>query len=108
MRVGGPKEIKPQEFRVGLTPHAAAALAARGHEVVMERGAGEGAGFADADYVAAGARIAEVEEVWATAELVVKVKEPQPAERARLLDVELQEGRPVGRPPARVAHPRRV
>jgi alanine dehydrogenase len=84
MRVGCPKEIKPQEFRVGLTPHAAHELRLRGHEVVVERGAGAGAGFPDADYEAEGARIADAEEVWATADLVVKVKEPQPAERRSL------------------------
>lgn len=84
MRIGCPKEVKPQEFRVGLTPHAAAEAVRHGHEVVVERGAGVGAGFADAAYEAAGARLAGVEEVWATADLVVKVKEPQAAERARL------------------------
>jgi alanine dehydrogenase len=83
MRVGCPKEIKSQEFRVGLTPHAAQDLARRGHEVVVEHGAGVGSGFPDADYAAAGARLGTVEEAWA-ADLVVKVKEPQAAEIARL------------------------
>jgi alanine dehydrogenase len=85
MRIGCPKEIKPQEFRVGLTPHAAREVVARGHEVVVERGAGVGAGFADEAYTAVGARIADTaEEVFATADLVIKVKEPQAVERKRL------------------------
>jgi alanine dehydrogenase len=85
MRIGCPKEIKPQEFRVGLTPHAAREVVARGHEVVVERGAGVGAGFADEAYTAVGARIADTaEEVFATADLVIKVKEPPAAERKRL------------------------
>lgn len=84
MRIGCPREIKPQEFRVGITPHAAQEAVAHGHEVVIEAGAGVGAGFADADYRAAGARIvATAEEVFA-ADMVVKVKEPQPVERKRL------------------------
>ncbi|TNC48364.1 alanine dehydrogenase [Rubellimicrobium rubrum] len=85
MRIGCPKEIKPQEFRVGLTPHAAREVIAHGHEVVVEAGAGVGAGFADEDYVAQGARIATTaEEVFAGADLIIKVKEPQAAERKRL------------------------
>ena len=84
MRIGCPKEIKPQEFRVGLAPQAAAEAVAHGHEVVVERGAGAGSGFDDAAYEAAGARLATVEEVWATADLIVKVKEPQAGERKRL------------------------
>jgi alanine dehydrogenase len=85
MKIGCPKEIKPQEYRVGLTPQAAREAAAHGHAVIVETGAGTGAGFTDADYVAAGARIVgTAEEVFAEAELIVKVKEPQAAERARL------------------------
>jgi len=85
MRIGCPKEIKPQEFRVGLTPHAAREAVGRGHEVVVEAGAGVGAGFPDADYVAQGARIVDTaEEVFAAADLIVKVKEPQAQERKRL------------------------
>jgi alanine dehydrogenase len=85
MKIGCPKEIKPQEFRVGLTPDAAREAVAHGHAVLIEAGAGVGAGFADADYVAAGARIAPTaEEVFAAADLIVKVKEPQPIERRRL------------------------
>ena len=85
MKIGCPKEIKPQEFRVGLTPNAAREAVARGHQVMVEAGAGVGAGFADADYLAAGAVMgATAEEVFAGAEMVVKVKEPQAVERARL------------------------
>ena len=85
MKIGCPKEIKPQEFRVGLTPNAVREAVLRGHAVTVETGAGNGAGFTDADYVAAGARIAATaEEVFAGAEMIVKVKEPQPVERARL------------------------
>ena len=85
MKIGSPKEIKPQEFRVGVTPNAAREAVLRGHQVLVETGAGEGAGFSDADYVAAGAHIlATAEEVFATAEMIVKVKEPQPVERKRL------------------------
>ncbi|WP_210529394.1 alanine dehydrogenase [Rubellimicrobium arenae] len=85
MRIGCPKEIKPQEFRVGLTPHAAREVIAHGHEVVVEAGAGLGAGFADQDYAAQGARIADAaEEVWSASDLVIKVKEPQAVERQRL------------------------
>ncbi len=85
MKIGCPKEIKPQEYRVGLTPHAAREAVGQGHAVIVEAGAGAGAGFADADYLAAGARIAATaEEVFAEAELIVKVKEPQAVERARL------------------------
>ncbi|MBV0891349.1 alanine dehydrogenase [Paracoccus sp. Z118] len=84
MKIGCPREIKPQEFRVGLTPDAVRELAARGHSVSVETGAGADAGFADEDYTAAGATIAaDAVEVFA-AELIVKVKEPQPAERALL------------------------
>jgi len=85
MKIGCPKEIKPQEFRVGMTPDAAREAIAHGHEVVVETSAGVGAGFTDADYQAAGARILDTaEEVFATAEMIVKVKEPQAVERKRL------------------------
>lgn len=85
MKIGCPKEIKPQEFRVGMTPQAAREAVAHGHDVLVETGAGLGAGFSDADYLAAGARIAATaEEVFTAAEMVVKVKEPQAVERARL------------------------
>ena len=85
MQIGCPKEIKPQEFRVGLTPDAARECVGHGHKVIVEAGAGLGAGFADADYVAAGARIVpEAAQVFAEADLVIKVKEPQAGERAML------------------------
>ena len=85
MHIGCPTEIKPQEFRVGLTPNAAREAVAHGHDVSVQSGAGAGAGFADADYVAAGARIADsAEELFARADMIVKVKEPQPDERKML------------------------
>ncbi|MEZ5559302.1 MAG: alanine dehydrogenase [Pseudomonadales bacterium] len=83
MRIGVPKEIKVREYRVGLTPASAAELVAAGHEVLVESQAGAGVGFQDADYRAAGARIVDVDEAF-TADLVVKVKEPQLGECARL------------------------
>ena len=85
MRIGCPTEIKPQEFRVGLTPAAAAEAIAHGHEVLVQSGAGVGAGFDDADYTALGAEIADTaQEVFARADMIVKVKEPQAIERAML------------------------
>jgi len=85
MKIGCPKEIKPQEFRVGMTPNAAREAVLAGHDVMVETCAGLGAGFSDADYIAAGARIIETaDEVFASAEMIVKVKEPQAIERARL------------------------
>ena len=85
MLIGCPKEIKPQEFRVGLTPAAVREAVAHGHDVIIETGAGLGAGFDDAAYLAAGAEIvATAEAVFARADMVVKVKEPQAIERARL------------------------
>ena len=85
MKIGCPKEIKPQEFRVGLTPDAIREAVAHGHSLYIETNAGTGSGFADADYVAAGATIlATAEEVFAVAEMIVKVKEPQAVERKRL------------------------
>lgn len=85
MRVGVPKEIKNHEYRVGLTPASARELAARGHEVLVQVGAGAGIGATDADYQAAGARVLpDAAAVWERAELIVKVKEPQAVERARL------------------------
>ena len=85
MKIGCPKEIKPQEYRVGLSPNAAREAVNHGHQVYVETTAGVGSGFSDADYTAAGAVIlTSAEEVFATADLVIKVKEPQPAERKRL------------------------
>jgi len=79
MIIGVPKEIKNHESRVGLTDRGAGALVAAGHEVVVEAGAGLGAAISDDDYRAAGARIGTVDDAWG-ADLVVKVKEPVPAE----------------------------
>ena len=85
MRVGVPKEIKESEFRVGLTPSSVLELVTHGHEVIVETGAGAGSGLADSEYEAAGAHIvASAAQVFETAEMIVKVKEPQPAERAVL------------------------
>src|SRR5882724_4295694 len=81
MRIGVPKEIKVHEYRVGLTPAGVRELVAAGHEVVVETHAGVGIGMDDDEYVAAGARIATTaKQVFDAAELVVKVKEPQPEE----------------------------
>ena len=85
MRVGVPKEIKPNEHRIGLTPTATREYVANGHEVMIEQGAGLGAGFTDDMFVKAGARIvADADAVFNDAEMIVKVKEPQPVEWARL------------------------
>ena len=84
MKIGCPKEIKPQEYRVGLTPHAAHEAVSHGHAVTVQIGAGAGAGFSDGDYEAAGATIARTAEEVFEADLVIKVKEPQPEERKRL------------------------
>jgi alanine dehydrogenase len=85
MKVGVPTEIKTDEYRVALTPSGVRELTDRGHEVVVQAGAGEGSGLTDDDYAAQGARIAaDADSVFAEAELVVKVKEPQPEEVARL------------------------
>ncbi|MFM8441937.1 MAG: alanine dehydrogenase, partial [Methylococcus sp.] len=85
MNIGIPKEIKDQEGRVALTPAAVSQLVGAGHEVTVEIGAGLGSGFADAEYLAAGARLGTTEEAW-DADLVIKVKEPLPAEYAYLRD----------------------
>ncbi len=81
MLVGIPKEIKNHEYRVGLTPAGVRELVANGHQVLVETSAGKGIGFEDADYTAYGASIAEgAAEVFASADMIIKVKEPQPAE----------------------------
>jgi len=85
MQIGVPKEIKVHEYRVGLTPESVGDLVAHGHRVMVERDAGAGIGAGDAEYRAAGATIgATADEVFAGAELIVKVKEPLAVERARL------------------------
>ena len=90
MHIGCPKEIKPQEFRVGLTPNAAREAVNHGHTVTVETNAGIGAGFTDDDYIAAGAHIAGgAQDVFATADMIVKVKEPQSGERKMLREGQL-------------------
>lgn len=85
MRIGIPREIKTNENRVSVVPAGVEALAAAGHEVIVEAGAGGGSGFADAQFAAAGARIVDTaDEVWAAAELIVKVKEPIAPEWPRI------------------------
>ena len=85
MKVGVPTEIKADEYRVALTPIGARELAEHGHEVIIQRGAGEGSAIADSDYEAQGARIAPTaEDVFGEAELILGVKEPQPEEVALL------------------------
>ncbi|MEA2470411.1 MAG: alanine dehydrogenase [Thermoleophilaceae bacterium] len=81
MRVGVPTETKVDEYRVALTPAGARELAEHGHEVLVQAGAGDGSAIADEDYTAQGARIVpDAEAVFADAEMVLKVKEPQPPE----------------------------
>ena len=81
MIVGVPKEVKKQEHRVALLPSAAYQLAKRGHKIVAERGCGIGAGFLDKEYETAGATLVDTHAaVFEQADLIVKVKEPQPAE----------------------------
>lgn len=85
MNIGVPKELKNHEYRVGMTPAAVHELCSHGHEVFVETQAGAAIGFADADYQGAGAQIVKTaREVFEAAELIVKVKEPQPEERAML------------------------
>ena len=85
MIVGVPKEIKPDEYRVAMLPVGVEELTGAGHSVLIEAGAGAGSGLADALYEAAGGRVVETaEEIWGTAQLVVKVKEPQPSEWPKL------------------------
>jgi alanine dehydrogenase len=81
MIIGCPKEIKTREYRVGLVPGGAAALVARGHQVLVEKNAGVGSGLPDAAYEATNAKIVErAAEVWSRAEMIFKVKEPVPSE----------------------------
>jgi alanine dehydrogenase len=84
LNIGVAKEIKTDEYRVALTPAGARELGQRGNEVIVETGAGDGSSFSDAAYEAAGARIASVDEVWADADLLLKVKEPIEPEYGRL------------------------
>ncbi len=85
MLVGVPKEIKDNEFRVGLVPSTVRELTANGHHVLVEPSAGVGAGLSDADYHAVGAEIvADADQIFGRAELIVKVKEPLAVERKKL------------------------
>lgn len=85
MLIGVPKEIKNHEYRIGMVPASVQELTARGHQVVVETQGGAGIGFSDDDYRAAGASIAATaEEIFASADMIVKVKEPQAVERKML------------------------
>ncbi len=85
MRIGVPREIKDHEYRVGLTPSSVSELVHHGHSVLVETGAGLGSGLTDAEYEAAGARIAQnADEVFGSSDMIVKVKEPLAVERPRL------------------------
>ncbi len=85
MRIGVPKEIKDSEFRVGLTPSSVSELVHHGHDVCVETGAGAGSGLSDTEYAAAGAQIsAGAQEIFARADMIVKVKEPLAGERKLL------------------------
>ena len=90
MIIGLPKEIKDNEYRVGLTPAGVRALTDTAHEVIVEKNAGEGSGFEDSLYERSGARMIDsADEVWATAEMIVKVKEPIAPEYARMREGQL-------------------
>ncbi|MCS7065883.1 MAG: hypothetical protein NZL85_06345, partial [Fimbriimonadales bacterium] len=81
MVIGVPKEVKPDEYRVAMTPQGAEVLVQHGHTVLIESGAGAGTGIEDDEYAAAGATIAsDAASVWRQADLIVKVKEPLPSE----------------------------
>ena len=85
VKVGVPKEIKDNEYRVAVLPVGAEELTRRGHEVTVQAGAGQGSGFSDEEYRKAGARISkDAAEIWRSSDLIVKVKEPLPAEYPRM------------------------
>jgi alanine dehydrogenase len=87
MKIGVPTEIKTDEYRIAITPAGVRELTSRGHDVLVQRGGGEGSAMSDEQFAAQGARIvADADAVFAEAELVLKVKEPQPEEVARLRD----------------------
>ena len=89
MIVGVPREVKEDEYRVALTPAGVITLRHNGHQVLVERGAGEGTHISDSDYEAAGAEICDVDSVWKRADLIVKVKEPRPTEYPRIREGQL-------------------
>jgi alanine dehydrogenase len=84
MKIGVPRESKDQEFRVGVVPDGVRLLGEAGHEVLVERGAGEGSGFSDDAYARVGAGLVDMEAAWSEPDLIVKVKEPNPSEIALL------------------------
>jgi alanine dehydrogenase len=84
LRIGVAKEIKTDEYRVALTPAGARELVQKGHDVLVETAAGDGSSFPDAEYERAGAQVVSVDDVWAQAEMLLKVKEPIALEYARL------------------------
>ncbi len=87
MRIGVPKEVKNHEYRVAITPIGVHELSARGHDVFVEAGAGAGSSVTDSEYAAAGAKILDsADDVWGSAEMVLKVKEPIAEEYHRLRD----------------------
>ncbi len=87
MKVGVPQEVKNHEYRVAMTPVGVHELSARGHEVLVQKGAGVGSQIPDSEYAAAGATLLDdADEVWGTADMVVKVKEPIAEEYHRLRD----------------------
>jgi alanine dehydrogenase len=84
VKIGVPRETKTMEFRIGMVPDGVRQLCRIGHEVLVERSAGEGSGFPDEAFSLAGARVVDVEEAWSAPDLIVKVKEPQPGEIERM------------------------
>ena len=85
MKIGIPKEIKPQENRVAIQPGGVQQLVSHGHLVMIQNGAGEGSGFSDEQYIAAGAKIIDdVDELWKASEMIMKVKEPIAEEYSRI------------------------
>lgn len=84
MIVGVPREVKEDEYRVAMTPAGVITLRSYGHRVLVETGAGEGTHIADSEFIDAGAELMSVDDVWANAELIVKVKEPQSSEYGRI------------------------
>ncbi|HVF47834.1 MAG TPA: hypothetical protein VNA17_09740, partial [Pyrinomonadaceae bacterium] len=90
MKIGLPKEIKDNEYRVGLTPAGVQALENAGHDVYVQKTAGEGSGFSDEQYVKAGAQMLETaDDVWQTGDMIVKVKEPVAPEYPRMRENQL-------------------
>jgi len=90
MKIGLPKEIKDNEYRVGLTPAGVNALTGAGHEVFVQKTAGEGSGFSDEQYVNAGGKMLETaDDVWQTGDMIVKVKEPVAPEYPRMRENQL-------------------